>query len=167
MVGTLTRGFSMLIQLNDNDLAKMPSHLSASLSNWLQHERLNPSKPTGKSQLKSDAEQLTLNLLSSGQVTQKSRACSKSVTLTQDPEPTQRQAMHTHVKLSQLFNAGFTRAGMAVRVKLKQELVKQRGHEYITRGLAISSKGTVIYNGQEFDKPSPLAKQINGSAING
>lgn len=141
----------MNIELSSDDLRRMPSNLSASLVNWLQYERLKPSYPPSKPQFQSDAEQLTLTLVASGRELRKSRISSN----------------HAHVRLSQLFDAGFTKSGMAVRVRLTQEVAKKHGHDYVTKGLSISSKGTVIYNGQEFDKPSPLAKQINSSAVNG
>lgn len=38
--------------------------------------------------------------------------------------------------------------------------------EYIN-GLEISVKGTIFYQDEEFDKPSPLAKKINSSDVNG
>jgi len=141
----------MNIELSSDDLRQMPSSLSTGLINWLQYERFKASRPPSKHQSQSDAEQLTLTLVASGKRTQKSHVSSNQA----------------HVRLSQLFDAGFTKAGMAVRVRLTQEVAKNRGHGYVTKGLSISSKGTVIYNGQEFDKPSPLAKQINGSAVNG
>jgi hypothetical protein len=70
------------------------------------------------------------------------------------------------VRLSQLFDAGITESGMAVRVRLNPEEAKKRGRKYID-GLEISKKGTIIHNGQEFDKPSPLAKKLKGSNGNG
>lgn len=139
----------MNIELSSEDLSRMPSNLSASLVNWLQHERLKPNQLTIKPQ--SNPEQLALTLVTSRRGAQKPYISSN----------------HAHVRLSQLFDAGFTKPGMLVRVRLKQELAKKRGHDYMTKGLSISSGGTVVYNGREFDKPSPLAKQVNGSAVNG
>jgi len=141
----------MNIELSSEDLRQMPSNLSASLVNWLKSERLKPSQPSYSPQSKSDAEQLTLTLVASNRGKQKSRVSSN----------------HTHVRLSQLFDAGFTKSGMSVRVRLKQEAAKKRGYGYITKGLSISSKGTLLYKDEEFDKPSPLAETVNGSAVNG
>ncbi|KJH69559.1 hypothetical protein UH38_23090 [Aliterella atlantica CENA595] len=55
---------------------------------------------------------------------------------------------------------------MSVRVKLKRDLAKKLGREYIN-SLEISSTGTIVCDGQEFDKPSPLTGKINGSSCNG
>lgn len=140
----------MNIELTGDDLRRMPSTLSAALVNWLQYQGLK-TRPPSKPLYQSDTEQLPLTPVTPEERTQKLYFSSN----------------HAHVRLSQLFDAGFTKTGMAVRVRLKQEVAKERGHHYVTKGLDISSKGTVIYNGQEFDKPSPLAKQVNGSAVNG
>ncbi|RDH47173.1 hypothetical protein CA946_21940 [Fischerella thermalis 111/344/542] len=40
-------------------------------------------------------------------------------------------------------------------------MAKKLQRDYIN-GLEISVKGTIVYNGEEFDKPSPLAAKING-----
>lgn len=71
-----------------------------------------------------------------------------------------------HVKLTQLLDAGITKRGMSVRVKLKRDLTKKLGREYINN-LEISPTGTIVHDGQEFDKPSPLAGKINSSSCNG
>lgn len=71
-----------------------------------------------------------------------------------------------HVRLTQLLDAGITKRGMSVRIKLKRDLAKKRGREYIN-SLEISATGTIVHDGQEFDKPSPLAAKINGSSCNG
>ena len=71
-----------------------------------------------------------------------------------------------HIKLTQLLDAGITKRGMSVRVKLKRDLAKKIGREYIN-SLQISVKGTIVYDSQEFDKPRPLAGKINGSSCNG
>ncbi|NMG19325.1 hypothetical protein DP116_07585 [Brasilonema bromeliae SPC951] len=55
---------------------------------------------------------------------------------------------------------------MPVRVKLKREEAKKRSRDYINN-LEISVKGTIVYNGEEFEKPSPLAAKVNGGAANG
>ncbi|MDZ8134295.1 MAG: hypothetical protein RM049_03215 [Nostoc sp. DedQUE04] len=73
---------------------------------------------------------------------------------------------NSHVKLSQLFDAGITRKGMSVRVKLKRGVAKKLHRDYID-GLEISPTGIIVYNGEDFDKPSPLAAKFNGGAANG
>jgi len=78
----------------------------------------------------------------------------------------QEKADHSYVKLTQLFDAGITKRGMPVRVKLKRDVAKKLHREYIN-GLQMSAKGTIVHNGKEFDKPSPLAAEVNGSAANG
>jgi len=53
-----------------------------------------------------------------------------------------------------------------VRVRLKRDLAQKLGRNYIN-SLEISIKGTILYDGQDFDKPSPLAEKVNGSSANG
>jgi hypothetical protein len=69
----------------------------------------------------------------------------------------------SHIKLTQLFDAGIIKPKMTVRVKLTRDRVKQLGREYIN-GLEISPKGTIIYQGEEFNKVSPLATAVNGTS---
>lgn len=157
----------MNIELSGEDLRKMPSNLAASLVNWLHYERLKPAMTTSNSQCKSDIEQLSLALVSSNPDEQNSHPFTKSVAAVKVFKGHQVSRNHHHIRLTQLFAAGITKARMPVRVKLKQELAKQRGYEYVTKGLSISRKGTVLYENREFDKPSPLATQVNGSSING
>lgn len=64
-----------------------------------------------------------------------------------------------------LLDAEITKRGRSVRVKLKRDLAKKLGREYINN-LEISPTGTIVYDGQGFDKPSPLAGKINGSSCN-
>lgn len=82
------------------------------------------------------------------------------------PNESEEEIANFHVRLTQLLDAGITKRGMSVRVKLKRELAKKLGREYIN-SLEISVKGTIVYDGQEFNKPSPLARKINGSSCNG
>ncbi|HAG79963.1 MAG TPA: hypothetical protein DCL61_02065 [Cyanobacteria bacterium UBA12227] len=55
---------------------------------------------------------------------------------------------------------------MPVRVRLKKQLANKQGRQYINN-LAISAKGTIVYSSQEYNQPSPLAKDITGGAVNG
>jgi uncharacterized membrane protein len=56
---------------------------------------------------------------------------------------------------------------MPVRIRLKREIAKIMHCNYVNN-LEISSKGTIVYKSEEFDKPSPLAVKVNGSnAVNG
>lgn len=55
---------------------------------------------------------------------------------------------------------------MSVCIKLKHKVTKEMSCEYITN-LEISTKGTMLYKGEEFDKPSPLVVAINCSTGNG
>ena len=79
--------------------------------------------------------------------------------------PTPRQTLKS-VTLTQLYDAGITKQGMSIRVKLKQERARQLCRDYVNR-LEISDRGTIIYEGNEFNKPSSLATKINGSAAGG
>lgn len=81
-------------------------------------------------------------------------------------ERTKKKSERSHTRLTELFDAGITKPGMSVRVKLKGNRVKELGREYIN-GLEISPKGTVIYKGKEFDKVSPLAQAFNYGSTNG
>ncbi|NJR61948.1 MAG: hypothetical protein HC769_25835 [Cyanobacteria bacterium CRU_2_1] len=157
----------MLLQLSDSDLAKMPPSLSTALVNWLQCERLKPAQPTGNSQRKTDAEQLALTLVSASSIKQNLQVASKPVTSIQSSNSDRTRKTRSHIRLTQLFAVGIIKPGMPVRVRLKQELAKKCGHEYGIKDLSISPKGTVLYQGEEFDKPSPLAARVNGSATNG
>lgn len=144
----------MDIHLNDSDISQMPELLRISFLDWLPKRlNTNPSQPdrTTVRQQSSKPEtpptQLTLDLTLGNQT----------------PEE---KADNSHVRLSQLCDAGITKPGMPVRVKLKRDLAKNLGRDYIN-SLEISPKGTIVCNGQEFDKPSPLAEKVNGSSANG
>jgi len=141
----------MHIHLNDDDISQMPESLRRLFLNWLpEYLKTKNSwfeqKPVNQHrQPEVSPTQLLLNL--------------ESQTLKDKID-------NSHVRLSQLFDAGITKRGMAVRVKLKREEAKKKGREYIDN-LEISKKGTILYNGQEFDKPSPLATKMTGGAANG
>ena len=145
----------MNIELSHEDLQQMPPSLATGLLNWFQYQRIKP-MTLSKSSTASSAEQLKLQLVESVKQLPKN----STVGLKRVPK-------HTHIRLSQLLDAGITKAGMAVRVRLKADVAKKTGHRYVTKNLQISPKGTVVYNGQEFNKPSPLAECINGSSANG
>ena len=153
MLETHTNQIPMDIHLNDNDISQMPEQLRTNFLNWLpQH------LSSQQSQFK--REPIT-PMTHEGLMTQQ---------LTFDFPPVSQvlgeKGDNAHVKLSQLFDAGITKRGMPVRVKLKQEIAKESNRNYIN-SLEISPQGTIIFDGQEFDKPSPLAKKVNGSEING
>lgn len=144
----------MDIHLNDSDISQMPEQLRTWFLDWLP-KRLNaklsppqrePMRPHF-SEPETQPIQLTLDL--------------------EPPHQTSEETVdNSHVRLSQLFDAGITKRGMSVRVKLKREEAKKRGRDYLN-GIEISAKGTIVCDGQEFDKPSPLAKKVNSSECNG
>jgi hypothetical protein len=152
----------MHIELSSEDLRRMPSDLSASLVNWLQCERLRSTVTAKNFQHEGKTEQLNLPL-----------ARSSSNGRSTDDSPTQSQTLVAngygacHIRLTQLFAAGITKPGMPVRVRLKKELAKKHGYDYVAKDLRISDRGTVVHCGEEFDKPSPLAGKVNGSTANG
>lgn len=149
MVKSKNNSFSMDIHLNDNDISQMPEQLRTWFLDWLP-KRLNAklSEPNREPiPHPSEPIQLTLDL-------------------DRPHQTSEEKADNSHVKLSQLLDAGITKRGMPVRVKLKQDLAKKLGRDYIN-SLEISPKGTIIFDGQEFDKPSPLATKVNGSSANG
>lgn len=138
----------MHIHLNDEDISKMPESLYRSLLDWLlktknlrfeQTQVIQQPKPVVSS------TQLLLNL---------------------DSQKSEDKADNSHVRLSELFDAGMTKRGMAIRVKLKSKEAKKKGRDYIN-SMEISAEGTIFYNGEDFDQPSPLATKINGGATNG
>jgi len=55
---------------------------------------------------------------------------------------------------------------MSLRARLKRDRAKEIGRDYLN-SLVISSRGTVVFEDEEFDKPSPLATRLNGSSANG
>lgn len=136
----------MNIHLSDKDLELMPENLRVSLLNWLVTQK---SKSQSASTLlqhnKRFTQQLALNLQN---------------------QSIQEKEDNSHVRLTQLFDAGITKAGMLVRVRLKRKLANKWGCKYVNN-LKISDKGTIICNGEEFDKPSPLVKQFNEGESNG
>jgi hypothetical protein len=135
----------MNIHLSDSDIARMPESLRSEFLNWLPESLKTKSSRLDSIPIRQHCEPVIPNRESQ----------------TSDEKP-----YNTHVRLTQLFDAGITKRGMPVRVKLKREVAKKLGREYIN-SLEISATGTIAYNGQEHDKPSPLAAKINGSAANG
>ncbi|WP_449420166.1 restriction system modified-DNA reader domain-containing protein [Phormidium nigroviride] len=144
----------MDIHLNDSDISQMPEQLRTGFLDWLP-KRLNakPSQPNRAPMRPHSSEPET-----------------QPIQLSLDLEPanqtSEEKVDNSHVRLSQLLDAGITKRGMPVRVKLKQEIAKKLGRDYIN-SLEISPKGTIVFDGQEFDKPSPLAQKVNGSSGNG
>jgi hypothetical protein len=133
----------MFIQLTDSDLAKMPTALYENLLRWLHPD---------------------LETITSGESNQPAYGASEEYIRSNTDSREERGK--THVLLSQLLDAGITRSGMPVRVRLKRSSAKAVGRDYLN-SLTISSKGTVLHEGEEFDKPSPLATELNGSPVNG
>lgn len=142
----------MGIYLSDEFIAQMPESRRIRLLNWYS-EYLNES-----------------SLLEEVPIFQE---CSESpaiptqltLPLNFDSSISEDKSENSHVRLSQLFKHRITERGMLARVRLKKDVAEQRGCTYIY--LELSSKGTIFYNEQEFDKPSPLAKKVNGSSCNG
>ncbi|WP_169154599.1 hypothetical protein [Brasilonema bromeliae] len=140
----------MHIHLNDDDISRMPEQLRSLFLDWL---------PECLKTKNSRYELVAFRQKSQPQVSLKQLDIFESQTM-------EEKAEHSHVRLTQLFDAGITKAGMPVRVKLKREEAKKRSRDYINN-LEISVKGTIVYNGEEFEKPSPLAAKVNGGAANG
>jgi len=146
----------MLIQLTDSDLAKMPTTLCENFLEWLQSMNSHSSfiQPTGK-------QQAAIQILT-------------DVMRLEPPDYSELgrnscigdEGDRFQVRLSELFDAGLTRSGMPLRVRFKRRNARDTGRDYL-HNLAISPRGTVVHNGEEFDKPSPLATKLNGSPVNG
>jgi hypothetical protein len=137
IVEILTERIAMIIQLTDRDLDKMPTSLRNDFMHWIKAKKLE-----------FPVEQLDA--------------------FSQNQQPLSEDLSNcAHVRFSQLFDMGLLKERTQVRIRLKQSAAKYFGCDFITKGIQISSKGTVIYDGEEFDKPSPLAAKINGSSVNG
>lgn len=132
----------MIIQLTENDLKQMPPTLCTELLQWLQPEQARPAEPP-------DLQMDT------------------STTSTLDNPVLLHSEDHTHVRIPQLFDMGLLVESTQVRIRLKRDRAKQLGYSYVTTSIQISSCGTLVYEGEEFDKPSPLAKKVNGGDVNG
>jgi hypothetical protein len=147
----------MLIQLTDNDLAKMPTMLRESFLGWLQslNSGSNPAELEQKEDYRTTSDSL------------ESVESSNGASNSDDFRAEQRgKKDRSHVRLSQLFDEGLTRAGMSVRVRLTRDRAKEIGRDYLN-SLTISATGTIFHEGQEFDKVSPLAGKLNGCTLNG
>ncbi|MGL5080697.1 MAG: hypothetical protein ACRC8A_04355 [Microcoleaceae cyanobacterium] len=140
----------MIIQLTDQDLQKMPTALCNELLKWLQAPQsriiqrptleINPPMPNDSEFIQSSKiEQID----------------------------SENSGNHSHVRMSQLFDKGLLTKSTQVRVRLKRDNANHLGYSYVTSGIQISPKGTIIYDGEEFDKSSPLAAKVNGSPVNG
>lgn len=95
-----------------------------------------------------------------------SKTLPMQLVLNLESQTKQEKANHSHITFDDLCDAGITKPGMSLRVRLTRDMAKKLDRKYIN-GLEISQKGTVFYDGQEFHKPSPLAKKVNGSPCNG
>jgi hypothetical protein len=125
----------MNIQLNDKDIAKMPTSLREKFLVWLGITTLTTEKHN-------------------------------DLQTTSDKMDDQKGSERSQIRLTQLLDAGITRPGMQVRVRLMREQARNLGRDYLD-GLTISQTGAIVYEGEEFNKPSPLAKKINGCSANG
>jgi hypothetical protein len=140
----------MYIHLNDSDISQMPESLRHLFLEWLP-EHLKTKNSTLSQRLAQKPSQT--------EVSSKQLQIFDNITQEENAE-------NSHVRLSQLFDSGITRKGMPVRVKLKRGVAKKLHRDYID-GLEISATGTIVYKGEEFDKPSPLAAKFNDGAANG
>lgn len=167
----------MDIHLNDSDISQMPELLRSSFLDWLPQylktKRLQPEViARQESSLLPVYTPLAQNCLQPGVPVCKESskpetpATQLTLDLTLGSQTSEEKADNSHVRLSQLCDAGITKPGMPVRVKLKRDIAKKLGRDYIN-SLEISAKGTIVWNGQEFDKPSLLATKVNGGAANG
>lgn len=142
----------MNIHLSDSDIARMPEPLRSGFLKWLpEFLKINRSK---------------FNQVLVRQQSSEPETSPTQLVLNVESKTLEKKADNSHVKLTQLFDAGITKRGMPVRVKLKRYVAKKLGREYIN-SLEVSATGTIVIDGQEFDKPSPLAAKVNGSSANG
>lgn len=138
----------MELHLSHDDLCQMPSNLHADLLHWLKIQKSQPDQVPAVQAPKAprvSPQQLSLNL---------------------EERKVERKTENFRVRLTDLYDAGITKRNMEVKVKLKTNIAKVRGCKYIN-GLHISGKGTIFYKDKEFDLPSPIAEEVNGSSANG
>lgn len=152
MVETTINMTLMDIHLSDADIAQMPEPGRTWFLNWLPDYLKNKRSKSFS--------------IATPQQSEKPEVPPIQLDLAFEPQDSQQETDNTHVRLTQLLEAGVTKPGMAVRVKLKRNLARRFGCQY-REGLEVSPKGTIIFNGQEFDKPSPLAAKVNSSSANG
>lgn len=140
----------MNISLTEDDLSQMPPALRTSLLRW----QMSKMSATGQTPIR--------------QHPRKPKGIVNQLSLQLEPENKVPPAEinPTHVTLIQLYDAGITKRGMPIRVKLKQERARQLRLDYVN-SLEISDRGTIIYEQNEFNKPSPLATKVNGSPAGG
>lgn len=167
----------MDIHLNDSDISQMPELLRASFLDWLpQYLKTKGLQPEVIAHQQSSCLAAYTPFAQNQQqpgvpvCQEPSKPDTSPTQLTLDwafaSQTSEEKADNSHVRLSQLFDAGITKRGMPVRVQLKRDVAKKLGRNYLN-GLEISLKGTIVCDGQEFDKPSPLATKVNGGSANG
>jgi hypothetical protein len=147
----------MIIQLNREDLGKMPPALRDEFLGWMQSASTSCSSTELKQVDEDRAPSELLDLAESSNVSGNDEVLKGEGQDKRD---------RSHVRLSQLFDEGLTRTGMSVRVRLKQDRAKEIGRDYLN-SLTISATGTIFHEGQEFDKVSPLAGKLNDCTLNG
>ena len=163
----------MLLQLTDADLEQMPLSLSADLLQWLQSRQTKafqqtislPAPETMPQQLDLKVDLPISKLKNSqqrsfGKVPQPAHISEAQQVSSKD------SCEHSHVRIAQLFDMGLLSEKTQIRIRLKQDRAKLTSYSYVTNA-QVSSRGTVIYEGEEFDKPSPLATKVNGGSVNG
>ncbi|MFN6462678.1 MAG: hypothetical protein RMZ41_012630 [Nostoc sp. DedVER02] len=140
----------MNINLTEEDLSQMPSALRTQLLHW-QMTKMSSIRQTSfqrySSKPKESAKQLSL-------------------VLKPEYQAHESEGNNTRITLTQLYDAGITKQGMPIRVRLKRDRAKELCRSYIN-SMEISGRGTIIFQGQEFDLPSPLATEVNGSSVGG
>ena len=157
----------MIIQLTDGDLNHMPVSLCSDLLQWLQSKQSNAVQQAGSA---SETKSQQLNF----QVTLPGAELKLPPSMTQ-PHRSQSTkggkisdlCAHSHVRISQLFDIGLLVEKTSIRIRLKQDNASYLGYRYVMSGIYVSPKGKLVYDGKEFDKPSPLATKVNGSTVNG
>lgn len=165
----------MIIQLTDADLKQMPSSLSTDLLQWFQLRQAETYQDNSSS-LATEAmsQQLDFKIdlpienlekeQQQREMDSKGSRFAYSNQLQRDTACDSREA--SHVRISQLFDMGLLSEKTQIRIRLKQDSARLAGYRYVTN-IQISSKGTVSYQGEAFDKPSPLVAKVNGSSANG
>lgn len=141
----------MQITFTHDELKQMPHQLSHELITWMNQKNQGQNKPQSSRISNVKTSQAPLLQLLDEKTEQKH---------------TRQRKSQPHIPLTKLFDAGLISVKMPVRVRLTSKMAKKTGRDFIN-GMEISSTGKINYNSKEFNKPSPLADEINNTSLNG
>lgn len=134
----LSNGSYMSVYLSHKEIECMPVNLQTDLKRWLRNRQPQNLPNVNRKTVKPSAGQLAIDF---------------------NP-PSNKSRHQQRIKLSELLDAGLISPKMCVRVRLRREIADELSRDYIN-GMVVSSNGCVVYNGIEYERPSPLAMAVN------